>query len=84
MLEQAGLSFTWLNPTRVIFGAGTLSELNAVIDETAGSDARVFLVTGPPQSQGKGDSPARDERHRLVSDRPIRQGAALPIARRGR
>ena len=54
MLEQAGLSFTWLNPTRVIFGAGTLSELNAVIDETAGSDARVFLVTGRHSLRARG------------------------------
>ena len=39
-------SFTWSNPTRVIFGNGELSRLPDVVEELAGSNARVFLVTG--------------------------------------
>ena len=39
-------TFTWLNPTRVVFGAGKLSELPAIIDEIAVAGAQVFLVTG--------------------------------------
>ena len=39
-------SFTWLNPTRVIFGPGQLSRLAETIDEIAGTNSRVFLVTG--------------------------------------
>ncbi len=39
-------SFGWFNSTRVIFGAGRLAELPTVVDEIAGSRARVFLVTG--------------------------------------
>ena len=45
-LEQKWPSFTWLNPTRVIFGAGALSNLASVVDEVAGTRGRVFLVTG--------------------------------------
>ena len=39
-------SFTWLNPTRIIFGAGQLAQLATVIGELAGNQASVFLVTG--------------------------------------
>ena len=39
-------SFTWLNPTRVIFGVGELSRLRSVIDEVGGTGASVFLATG--------------------------------------
>ena len=46
MVAPALPSFTWLNPTRVIFGPGKLSELPAIIDEIAGPAVRVFLVTG--------------------------------------
>ena len=46
MLEQYMPSFNWFNSTRVIFGAGKLTELPAVVDEIAGTKARVFLVTG--------------------------------------
>ena len=46
MLEQYMPSFSWFNSTRVIFGAGKLTELPAVVDEIAGTKARVFLVTG--------------------------------------
>ena len=45
-LGQKLPSFTWLNPTRVIFGAGSLSNLASVVDEVAGTSGRVFLVTG--------------------------------------
>jgi alcohol dehydrogenase class IV len=38
--------FTWLAPTRVVFGPGTLGQLPALVDEVAGPDAGVFLVTG--------------------------------------
>ena len=38
--------FTWLNPTKVIFGPGQLAELPDVIGKAAGAKARVFLVTG--------------------------------------
>ena len=46
MLENKISSFTWLNPTRVIFGEGKLASLPSVVDEVAGNGARVFLVTG--------------------------------------
>ncbi|MCH7653517.1 MAG: iron-containing alcohol dehydrogenase, partial [Chloroflexi bacterium] len=46
MLEQYMPSFSWFNSTKVIFGAGKLSELPAVVDDVAGSQSRVFLVTG--------------------------------------
>ena len=39
-------SFNWFNSTKVIFGAGKLSELRAVVDDVAGSQSKVFLVTG--------------------------------------
>jgi len=38
--------FTWHAPTRVVFGAGTLARLPALVEEVAGPEARVFLVTG--------------------------------------
>ena len=44
---QDGLqSFTWRNPTKVIFGAGELTKLSSIVDDVAGPDSRVFLVTG--------------------------------------
>jgi alcohol dehydrogenase class IV len=47
MVETAGLpEFAWHAPTRVVFGAGVLGRLPAVVDEVAGPGARVFLVTG--------------------------------------
>jgi len=39
-------SFNWSSPTRVIFGTGELSRLETLIEQLAGSRARVFLVTG--------------------------------------
>ena len=38
--------FTWLNPTRVVFGDGRLADLPEVVAELAGGQARVLLVTG--------------------------------------
>ena len=38
--------FTWLNPTKIIFGIGRLAELPAAIEQVAGAQARIFLVTG--------------------------------------
>ena len=38
--------FNWLNPTKVIFGPGRLAELPEVLDQVAGGQSRVFLVTG--------------------------------------
>ena len=35
-----------MNPTKVIFGPGRLTDLPAVVDEVAGPQANVFLVTG--------------------------------------
>ena len=46
MVKQTLSSFKWLNPTRVIFGVGELSNLASIINETGGSSGRVFLVTG--------------------------------------
>jgi alcohol dehydrogenase class IV len=37
---------SWHAPTRVVFGAGTLARLPAVLEEVAGPGARVVLVTG--------------------------------------
>ncbi|MFQ6030706.1 MAG: iron-containing alcohol dehydrogenase [Dehalococcoidia bacterium] len=46
MLGSQLPSFTWLNPTRVVFGLGELARLPALIEEVAGPRSRVFLVTG--------------------------------------
>jgi alcohol dehydrogenase class IV len=46
--------FTWLAPTRVVFGAGVLGQLPALVDEVAGPDARVFLVTGRKSLEASG------------------------------
>ncbi len=35
-----------MNPTKVIFGPGRLAELPAAIEQVAGAQARIFLVTG--------------------------------------
>ena len=47
-------SFTWLSPTRMIFGAGQLSNLSSVVDEVAASVSSVFLVTGRESLRGRG------------------------------
>lgn len=57
MQEHALPSFTWLNPTRVIFGVGELARLASVVNETAGSAARVFLVTGRQSLRARGILP---------------------------
>jgi alcohol dehydrogenase class IV len=44
----------WLNPTRVVFGAGVLARLPALVDEVAGPGARVFLVTGRKSLRASG------------------------------
>jgi alcohol dehydrogenase class IV len=40
------IPFAWHAPTRVVFGPGALARLPGLVDELAGSDARIFLVTG--------------------------------------
>ena len=40
------LESTWYNPTRIYFGSGNLALLGSLIEEQAGKDATVFLVTG--------------------------------------
>ena len=54
MVEQTSPAFTWLNPTRVVFGVGELSRLPAIVDEVAGTGAGVFLVTGRRSLRAKG------------------------------
>jgi alcohol dehydrogenase len=46
--------FTWLAPTRVVFGPGTSGQLAALVDEVAGPDAPVFLVTGRKSLEASG------------------------------
>ena len=53
-MEQTLSSFSWLNSTRVTFGAGTLASLAAVVNDTVGSGARVFLVTGRSSLRAQG------------------------------
>ena len=40
------MTLTWSSPTRVVFGEGVLARLPALVEEVAGADAPVFLVTG--------------------------------------
>ena len=54
MLQDGLQSFTWLNPTKVIFGAGEVAKLGSVVDDVAGADARVFLVTGRHNLRAQG------------------------------
>ncbi len=53
-MEQAYPAFQWSNPTRVVFGVGELSRLAPLLDDLAGSKARVFLVTGRRSLQARG------------------------------
>ncbi len=46
MAEQLAPSFVWRSPTKIVFGAGSVSRLGDEVAETAGGGARVFLVTG--------------------------------------
>lgn len=57
MLEQTVPSFAWYGPTRVLFGVGKLSELASVVNEVAGENARVFLVTGKTSLRERGILP---------------------------
>ena len=54
MAEQLLPSFAWFNPTRVIFGVGKLDMLPTLIDEVAGRNSRVFLVTGRSSLRARG------------------------------
>jgi len=40
------LPFRWSHPTRVVFGEGVLAQLGDLVNEVAGSHARVLLLTG--------------------------------------
>jgi alcohol dehydrogenase class IV len=53
-MEQFLPSFTWNNPTRVIFGAGRLAELRGLVDEISGEGSRIFLVTGRSSLKARG------------------------------
>jgi alcohol dehydrogenase class IV len=46
LLKEGLHSFTWLNPTKVNFGAGGLAKLRSIVDNIAGPASRVFLITG--------------------------------------
>ena len=46
MSEQFVSSFIWRNPTKIIYGVGTLETLASEVRGIAGGDANVFLVTG--------------------------------------
>lgn len=48
------MAFTWLSPTRIVFGTGELARLPAVVDEVAGPGARVLLVTGRGSLRAQG------------------------------
>ncbi len=39
-------SFIWRNPTRIVYGPDTLEQLPDEVRQTAGDEAKVFLVTG--------------------------------------
>ncbi len=57
MIHNTFPSFTWLNPTRVLFGVGTLSELADVVNDVSGGSSRVFLVTGRSSLKQRGILP---------------------------
>ena len=54
MVSPLLASFTWSNPTKVIFGAGQLSVLATIVGELAGNKSRVFLVTGRHNLRAQG------------------------------
>lgn len=39
-------SFTWFNPTKIVYGAGSISTLGEAVSGISGESARVLLVTG--------------------------------------
>ncbi|MDA0771288.1 MAG: hypothetical protein BZY79_00300 [SAR202 cluster bacterium Casp-Chloro-G4] len=53
-MEQFLPNFTWRSPTRVIFGVGRLADLRGLVDEAAGEQARIFLVTGRSSLRTRG------------------------------
>ena len=54
MSNHGDHTFTWLNTTRVIFGNGRLADLKTVVDGVAGTNSRVFLVTGRHSLRARG------------------------------
>jgi alcohol dehydrogenase class IV len=57
MLQDGLRSFTWLNPTKVHFGSGELAKLRSAVDDVAGPESRVFLVTGRQSLCAQGTLP---------------------------
>jgi alcohol dehydrogenase YqhD (iron-dependent ADH family) len=57
MIQEAYPSFTWLNPTRVVFGLGKLSELISVVNDVSDTSSKVFLVTGRSSLKRRGILP---------------------------
>ncbi len=57
MLQDGLRSFTWLNPTKVHFGSGELAKLRSAVDDVAGPESRVFLVTGRQSLRAQGTLP---------------------------
>ena len=53
-MEQFLPNFTWHSPTRVVFGVGRLADLRGLVDEFAGEQARIFLVTGRSSLRSRG------------------------------
>ena len=54
MLQDGLRPFTWFNPTKVNFGVGGLGKLRSIVDDIAGPDSRVFLVTGRHSLRAQG------------------------------
>ena len=50
-------SFTWRNPTRIVFGVDTLDQLSDEVSQIAGEGAKVFLVTGRTFLRSRGILP---------------------------
>lgn len=46
MIDQFVSSFVWRNPTRIVYGVGSLETLADEVRSIAGDGANVFLVTG--------------------------------------
>jgi alcohol dehydrogenase class IV len=52
--DSRSLAFTWASPTRIVFGPGVLDRLPALLEETVGPAARIFLVTGRQSLRASG------------------------------
>jgi alcohol dehydrogenase class IV len=52
--SRVAADLTWFAPTRVLFGVGALGKLPSLVDEVAGPEARVFLVTGRRSLRSRG------------------------------